>query len=182
MRGCWLSQAECCRLLDVTQTKFDRTLAPHLKWKFKGARKLYFLTEDKMTDEVIKLYDDQMKELDDEAQQVEDVLGDLTDASGVVTDELTAARLDNLKARTRLIEEKLEARKSELWSEWNSVFFEAFTEAFAKFKNEIISLHLNEEQLTVFQEKLETALTLMKTRLDGMWNRFKEEEDEEQDK
>ena len=165
--------------------KFDRKFAPHLKWKLNGNRKLYFLTEDKMTTAALKCYEDQLQEYDEDAQQVEDIIGDVSDGVELLpnaSDDLKAAQLENLKARTALINEKLENRKSQLWSEWNSAFFDTFTEAFAKFKNEIISLHLNEEQLVTFQEKLELALKVMKDRLDGMWNRFKEEEEEEEQK
>jgi len=163
--------------LKITQGKFDRSLGMTLKWKLVGSRKKYFLTEDKIPKDLKSNYD--LVEFDDEAQQVEEVLGDITNISGMTSDELNAARLDNLKARTKLIEEKLENRKQELWAEWNEAFFEAFTEAFSKFKNDLISLHLGEEQLSILTEKLENALSLMQDKLDAMWNKFTNEEEEQ---
>ena len=124
-------------------------------------------------------YADKFIAFDDEAQQVEEVLGDITDNPSSF-DELTAARLDNLKARTSLINQKLEEQKERLWAEWNAEFFEVFTEAFAKYKNDLISLHLSEEQLNVLNEKLDGALKIMQDKLDAMWNRFNTEETEEQ--
>lgn len=153
-----------------------------LKFKFFGSRKKYFLTEDLMPQPSRDSYADKFIAFDDEAQQVEEVLGDITNISGMTSDELNAARLDNLKARTKLIEEKLENRKQELWAEWNEAFFEAFTEAFSKFKNDLISLHLGEEQLSILTEKLENALSLMQDKLDAMWNKFSNDEENEEQK
>ena len=131
-----------------------------------------------------KAYSGMIIELDEDAGQVEDILGDITSlppgAAQLMGDELTAARLSNLKARTALIEQKLEEQKQTIWNEWNEEFFDAFAEAFSRFKNELISLHLNEEQLATLTAKLEGALELMKDRLDAMWSRFRETEKEQQ--
>lgn len=123
-------------------------------------------------------YSEKLIEYDDEAAEVEEVLGDISSGSALANDELTAARLDNLKARTALIEQKLAEQKQTIWNQWNEEFFDAFTEAFGKFKNELISLHLSEEQLNVLTTKLENALTIMQDKLDSMWSRFKNESEE----
>lgn len=166
----------------MKQSVFDKTLAHTLKFKLIGSRKKYFVTEAILPKASRDAYYEQLIEVDDEAEQVEDVLGDISDTAGLVTDDLNAARLDNLKARTKLIEEKLENRKAELWAEWNSAFFDTFTEGFAKFKNDLISLHLNEEQLHTLEEKLDSALAIMQDKLNAMWNKFSNEEDEEEQK
>ena len=56
---------------------------------------------------------------------------------------------------------KLEARKQELFSEWSERFFEVFSSSFGKFKNDLISLHLDEELLSVLNAKLDNALKSM---------------------
>ena len=51
-------------------------------------------------------------------------------------------------------------------------FFEIFSNAFAKFKNDLISLHLNEDQLSILNEKLESALRSMDdgiTQINSEW-------------
>lgn len=117
---------------------------------------------------------------DEDAKQVEEILGDISNPNGVPLDDMNAARLANLQARTNLINEKLENRKNELWSEWNEKFYDVFSEAFGKFKNELISLHLDEEQLAALTEKLNSALKIMQDRLDYMYNEFVNEDEEEQ--
>lgn len=162
----------------MKQSTFEKTLGQTLKFKLVGARKKYFVTEGLMPKQSKNAYEDRFVELDDEATQVENILGDISATSGLNADELNAARLDNLKARTKLIEEKLDNRKQELWAEWNEAFFEAFAEAFAKFKNDLISLHLGEDQLSILTEKLENALKIMHDKLDAMWAAFAEDNDE----
>lgn len=178
--GCWLPRSEILQALKMSCGKFDRGLGTTLKWKFDGHRKKYFLPTDMMPPDVKKAYSGMVIELDGDAEQVEDILGDITSlppgAAQLMGDELTAARLSNLKARTALIEQKLEEQKQAIWNEWNEEFFDAFTEAFSKFKNELISLHLNEEQIATLAGKLENALKLMQDKLDAMWAKFKEGE------
>ena len=116
-----------------------------------------------------------------EAQDVEEVIGDVTDGIEMLpnnSSEMLEAKLANIKARTALIEQKLEEQKQNIWNEWNAEFFETFAEAFAKLKNELISMHLNEEQINALNEKLDNAITLMKDKLDAMWNKFVTENEE----
>lgn len=135
-----------------------------------------------MTPKMQKAYRDQLIEYDDEAQEVENVLGDVTEGIEALpsnSEELNAARLENLKARTAFINEKLDARKTELFSEWSEKFFDIFSNAFAKFKNDLISLHLTEEQLDTLTEKLELALKSMNdgiTQINADWMKENETE------
>ena len=80
-------------------------------------------------------------------------------------EELKTARLDKMRAETALLNEKLAARKEELFSEWSERFFSVFSESFAKFKNALIDIHLDEEQLSLLNEKLDTALKSMGDKL-----------------
>lgn len=164
-------------MLKINQKTFEKNLSQSLKWKLVGARKKYFIKASMMPIESKEAYDGKFVELDQEAEEVDDVLGDI---AATPSDELTAARLENIKARTAMLQEKLEAHKQELWSEWNAAFFECFTEAFAKFKNDLISLHLGEEQLGILTQKLESALKIMQDKLDAMWSDFNKEQEEEQ--
>lgn len=94
-------------------------------------------------------------------------------------DKLLEARLENVKARTAMLGEKLERRKTELFNEWSQAFYAAFCEAFSKFKNELVALHLSEDQLKTLHEKLELALQSLQDKLDFLEQDYgKEEEDD----
>lgn len=155
-----------------------------MKKKSKNGHPLFFVPVDKMLAPYLETYKDSIVEEPDElSAQVEDVLGDVTDLGEVnytdPTSELQAARLENLKARTSLINEKLESRKSELFTEWTEKFFSIFSTSFGKFKNDLVSLHLSEEQLDTLAEKLDYALKTMKDGLDAINAEWMDEEEEE---
>lgn len=84
--------------------------------------------------------------------------------------------------RTLTLQERLSEHKQQLWSEWNEAVYEEFSEAFAKVKNSIISLRLNEEQLEELNNGIDSALKSLKDRLDFMWFKFKNGEDKEEEK
>lgn len=149
----------------ATFSKFKPTLKQRPSKREKGRAKIeYFIPYQMMTPKMQKAYRDQLVEYDEDAQEVEDVIGDVTDGIDLLPNtsaELTAAKLENLKARTSLINEKLEQRKTELFSEWSEKFFDVFANAFARFKNSLVELHLSEEQLNTLTDNLETALKSM---------------------
>lgn len=183
MKGVWLNQNDSAAAVGKTVPTFGK-FKPTLKQrKTKSNRTEFFIPSAMMTSKMQKYYYDEMIEYDDEAQEVENVLGDVTEGIEALpsnSEELNAARLENLKARTAFINEKLDARKTELFSEWSEKFFDIFSNAFAKFKNDLISLHLTEEQLDTLTEKLELALKSMNdgiTQINADW--MKEEEKEE---
>lgn len=110
----------------------------------------------------------------------EDLIIESDDDAAALETMMINARLDNLRARTKEIEEKLDKHKKEVWMEWNEQVFIAFEEAFAKFKNDLISLHLNEEQLNALKDRLTESLKMLKTKLDFMYAHYKEQIEEEQ--
>ena len=125
---------------------------------------------------------DLIEEPDEESQQVEDVLGDVTTYGMDLTEALKQAKLEKTKVETQAMTEKLQARKEELWSEWNEAFFEEFSQAFAKFKNSLIELRLTDSQLKTLEEKLDAAVNSMQDRLDSMLTDFMaENENKEED-
>ncbi len=133
-----------------------------------------------MMDEQHKdFYNDRLiEEPDAESMEIEDVLGDISSSQGDVNDAYKEAQIELTKVKIKSLTEKLQARKEELWSEWNEAFFNEFSEAFAKFKNGLIELHLNDAQLKTLEEKLDAAVNSMQDRLDGMLNDFMNEKEE----
>ena len=185
MRGCWLSKSKAALATGLTAHDFQKTYATKLKERKEGKWPEYFLPEDNMTDTSKAALADCMEELpsDDVADIVEGILGDVTGQTfaATVEDQLQEARLANVKARTAMLGEKLERRKTELFSEWSQAFFEAFTEAFTKFKNELIALQLTEEQLSTLQEKLSLALQSLKDKLAFLEQDYADDKDEDDD-
>ena len=136
-----------------------------------GRSTKYFIPCEMLTDKakanMAARFEEAPDELDDFSKEVEDIIGDVSGAEFAVTSEerLREAQIANTEARTRMLSEKLERRKTELFNEWSQAFFEAFTEAFTKFKNELIALQLSEEQLITLQDKLNLALESLKNKL-----------------
>lgn len=152
-----------------------------------GRSTKYFIPCEMLTDKakanMAARFEEVHDELDDFSKEVEDIIGDVSGAEFAVTSEerLREAQIANTEARTRMLSEKLERRKTELFSEWSHAFFEAFTEAFTKFKNELIALQLSEEQLSTLQEKLSLALQNLKDKLDFLEQDYAKDDNDEDD-
>ena len=138
-----------------------------------------------MSEKAVKNFGNRVEDLpdDDVADIVDNILGDVTGNvfAATVEDQLQEARLANVKARTAMLGEKLERRKTELFSEWSAAFFGAFSEAFSKFKNELIALQLTEEQLATLQDKLNFALESLSDKLAFLEADYADDKDEDED-
>lgn len=170
MTGVWCTKNEASSAIGEPWQKLEKHLTD-FKSKKDGRYTKYFIPYEMLTEKAKKNMTARFEEVlddDDAADIVEGILGDVTGQTfaATVEDQLQEARLANVKARTAMLGEKLERRKTELFSEWSQAFFEAFTEAFTKFKNELIALQLTEEQLSTLQEKLSLALQSLKDKLD----------------
>lgn len=95
--------------------------------------------------------------------------------------ELKKARLGKILKDTKLIGERLDQRKRQLYYDWSQRFFNSFTEHFGKLKNVIIQLKLNEEQINKFNQCLDECLKNMQIDLNSIWTEFKEEKDEQEE-
>lgn len=95
--------------------------------------------------------------------------------------ELKKARLGKILQDTKLIGEKLNQRKRQLYYDWSQKFFNQFAEHFGKLKNVITELHLNEEQVNKFNQTLDSCLNNLQLSLDNIWNDFQKEEKDEQE-
>lgn len=97
---------------------------------------------------------------------INDILGDIAgSANNVQIDpenvDLNEARRQEILMRTKYISQKIEKKKNELFEEWSERFFQIFSKNFAKFKNTLIDLHLEEKQLKKLNENLDLALENM---------------------
>ena len=138
-----------------------------------------------MTQTSREFYQDQIETVEDKEESIEDILGNI-DFSTMPGGEgeltvLQEARLKQIEARTKWIEQKLQKRKQEIYSEWCERFFHVFARQFSKFKNSLIDLRLEEKQLSKLKENLEFAISNMEDSLTEIFNEYMEAEDEETD-
>lgn len=171
IKGLWMTQAQCQMAAGTTMGNFRSKIMPKLKTRpVKGKKKLeYFLPEDLITDIYKKNNNPHYDEIDDnidpDEAMVEDILGDITGDSDLSIDpdniDLNEARRQEVIMRTKYLSQKIEKKKNELFAEWSERFFMIFSKNFAKFKNTLIDLHLEEKQLQKLNENLDLALENM---------------------
>ena len=148
---------------------------------------MYFVTEEYLSDIYKKNHADELIELDEEdisdENMINDILGDIAgSANNVQIDpenvDLNEARRKEIIVRTKYLEQKIEKKKNELFEEWSERFFQIFSKNFAKFKNTLIDLHLEEKQLKKLNENLEFALTNLEEGLNEILNEYMNEEED----
>lgn len=93
--------------------------------------------------------------------------------------ELKQARKQKILQQTKLIGEKLEQRKKLLFSQWSERFFDSFANHFGKLKNSLVEMHLNQQQVKVFNQTLQKCLQNMQLDLNSISNQFMQERQDE---
>ena len=191
IKGLWLTQAQAQLATGKPMSLFRAKVMPNLKMKnIPGKKKpLYFLTEEYFTEVYKKNNAEDLIELDDEnlddENMINDILGDIAgSANNVQIDpenvDLNEARRKEIIVRTKYLEQKIEKKKNELFEEWSERFFQIFSKNFAKFKNTLIDLHLEEKQLKKLNENLDLALENMETSLSEILNDYVNDEEDDQ--
>ena len=188
IKGLWLTQAQAQLATGKPMSLFRAKVMPKLKMKkIPGKKKpLYFLTEEYFTEVYKKNNAEDLIELDDEniddENMINDILGDITGNNNSLpidpeNVDLNEARRQEILMRTKYLSQKIEKKKNELFSEWSERFFQIFSKNFAKFKNTLIDLHLDEKQLKKLNENLDFALENMETSLSDILNENITEDD-----
>ena len=174
----------------LTYGWFRKKVLPHLKTRPVPGKKKpeYFLTEEFVPAVYKKNHkneftEEEIEELENESDDiVNDILGDIT--SNNITNEnpenvdLNEARKKEIIVRTKYLEQKIEKKKNELFEEWSERFFQIFSKNFAKFKNTLIDLHLEEKQLKKLNENLDFALSNMEEGLSEILNEYMNDEED----
>ena len=192
-KGIWLTQAKGQTATGITMGLFRAKILPQLVSRpVPGKKKLeYFVTEDFLTEVYKKSHKDELIELDDEDVNdeniVNDILGDIAGNNSVAqmdpeNADLNEARRQEIIMRTKYLEQKIEKRRLELFEEWSERFFFIFSKNFAKFKNSLIELHLEEDKLKKLNENLEFALENMEEGLNEILNDYVNEDENENEK
>lgn len=133
-----------------------------------------------MRTEYQKQYEDKIIEITGDPE-VDDVLTDLNVAgdfdNSLSNLDLQEARRQKIIRETEYLEQKITTKKEQLFSEWSERFFMVFSKNFAKFKNSLIDLHLEEKQLNRLNENLDFALSNMEEGLSEILNDYINEDD-----
>lgn len=93
--------------------------------------------------------------------------------------QLKQARKEKILQQTKLIGERLQQRKRQLFFEWSERFFDSFSNHFGRLKNMIIELHLNEQQVKTFNQCLQKCLQNLQLNLNEIYDQFKQEQQNE---
>ena len=186
-RGKWLTQAQAQLATGKPMSLFRAKVMPKLKMKnIPGKKKpLYFLTEEYFSEVYKKNNTEDLIELDEEdvndENMINDILGDITGSTNIQNGDmldLNEARRQEILVRTKYLEQKIDKKKNELFSEWSERFFMIFSKNFAKFKNTLIDLHLDEKQLNKLNENLDLALVNLEEGLNEILNEYVNDEED----
>lgn len=114
---------------------------------------------------------------------INDILGDIAGNNNSLpidpeNVDLNEARRKEIIVRTKYLEQKIEKKKNELFEEWSERFFQIFSKNFAKFKNTLIDLHLEEKQLQKMNENLDLALENMEIGLTEILKEYMNDEED----
>lgn len=182
-KGYWLTRSQAIFATQKSPYAFDK-LAHSLNRRGKNSHtKQFFVPESQCTDQY------KSKNIPCQEQVGNDVLDQLVanvDFNLDVVDDdslskqLKQARLQKLKTDTKLLNEKLDQRKKLLFAQWSQRFFDQFSNHFGKLRNALISMHLNQEQINVFNQTLDNCLNNLQLSLDNIWNQFQEENEDGQ--
>ena len=189
IKGLWLTQAQAQLATGKPMSLFRAKVMPNLKMKkIPGKKKpLYFLTEEYFTEVYKKNNAEDLIELDDEnlndENMINDILGDIAGNNNSLpidpeNVDLNEARRKEIIVRTKYLEQKIEKKKNELFEEWSERFFQIFSKNFAKFKNSLIELRLEEKQLKKLNENLDLALENMEIGLTEILNEYMNDEED----
>lgn len=133
-----------------------------------------------MRPEYQKQYEDKIIEVADDPN-VNEVLTELNVAgdfdNSLNTLDIQEARRQKIIKETEYLSQKITAKKEQLFNEWSERFFTVFSKNFAKFKNTLIELHLEEKQLKKLNENLDFALSNMEDGLSEILNDYINEDD-----
>ena len=174
----------------LTYGWFRKKVLPHLKTRPVPGKKKpeYFLTEEFLPAVYKKNHkheftEEEIEELENESDDiVNNILEDIS-VNNISNEnpenvDLNEARRQEILVRTKYLEQKIDKKKNELFEEWSERFFQIFSKNFAKFKNSLIELRLEEKQLKKLNENLDFALENMEEGLNEILNEYVNDEED----
>lgn len=179
MTGYWLGRNQVLFATQKTPYSVDRLIA-NCERRGEGKKKQYFIPYNQCTEEYKSKNIPTELDDDDILNQLESNV-DFIQQDDSLNDELKRAKIEKLKVDTKHLNEKLDFRKKQLFTEWSEKFFDVFADQFGKLRNCLINMHLNEEQLNVFNQTLDNCVHNLELHLDEIWNDFNSEVTDEKE-
>lgn len=180
MKYVWLSQTDAASALGVSISVFIGQWKTKLKDNGKtGKKKLYLIPYDEMIPDKQDQY--KFNVIDENTDPNIDQLVASVDFTGEREQlDIQEVRKRKIIKETEYLSQKIIAKKEQLFAEWSEKFFIVFQKAFAKFKNSLIDLHLDDVQVKKLNQNLEFALQNMEISLSDIREGYLEEEHEEE--
>ena len=179
-KGCWLRRNDAFQATGLNAYQLDKLLRS-CKRKMQRKSKFFFIEEDDLTEDYkldcILVDDDQPDQILTQIADNVDFNADDIQMQSINLD-LKKARKEKIIRQTKLIQQRLGERKRQLYYDWSQRFFECFSDHFGRLKNNIVELHLNEEQVTKFNQILDTCLKNMELNLNQIWDQFHNQKQE----
>ena len=165
MEGVWLNQTDAATALGISVNAFISSKKKVLKDNgLTGHKKKYWITLDSM-----KFDQRQKHKVHAGLAEVDPVLQDIIDTVDFTGEreelDIQEARKRKIIKETEYLDQKIIAKKEQLFSEWSQKFFIIFSKSFAKFKNSLIDLHLSDAQVDKLHQNLEFAIKNMEMSL-----------------
>ena len=178
-KGCWLRRSQAFQATGLNTYQLDKLLQK-CKNRQNKKRKQFFIQQD----DLAQYYkDNHLLQQEQNDQILEQLAGNVdfnTDDIQMqsINLDLKRARKEQILTQTKLIGQRLQERKRQLYYDWSKRFFQCFSSHFGRLKNNIVELHLNEEQVSKFNQILSTCLSNMELNLNQIWEQFKQQKQE----
>ena len=178
-KGCWLRRSDAFQATGLNTYQLDKLLQ-RCKKREKKKHRQFFIQQD----DLAQYYKDNHILQEDQTDQILTQIADNVDFNAddiqiqSINLDLKKARKEQILTQTKLIGQRLQERKRELYYEWSQRFFQCFSNHFGRLKNNIVELHLNEEQVNKFNQILDTCLNNMQLYLNQIWDEFKQQKQE----
>ena len=165
MKYVWLSQTEAASSLGISVSVFIGQWKTKLKDNGKtGKKKLYLIPYDEMIPAKQQQY--KFNVIDENTDpNIEQLVASVDFTNSREQLDIQEVRKRKIIKQTEYLDQKILAKKEQMFAEWSEKFFIVFQKSFAKFKNSLIDLHLNDVQVKKLNQNLEFALQNMEISL-----------------
>lgn len=179
-RGYWLSRGDGLFATQKKPWQFDKMSMTLPRRGKNNHTKQFFIPQFECTEDFRAKNIPVEEELDDVTLDELVANVDFGNSVDQQTDELNKAlkraRLDKTQAETKLVGEKLDQRKKQLFAEWSERFFDQFSNHFGKLRNCLVQLHLNEQQVNKLNQTLDSCINNLQLSLNNIWEQFNSQE------
>lgn len=177
----WLTRNDSIFATGKTPYKIEKLLG-ECQRRGNGKKKEYLIPFDCCTEEYKSKHIP--VEIEDQRDDILDELEanvDFNEQDNSLNDQLKRVKIQKIKVDTKHLNQKLDFRKRQLFTEWSEKFFDVFADNFGKLRNCLINMRLNTEQMNTFNQTLDNCINNLELHLDDIWNQFQNEKNEVND-